>query len=93
MFINLSQKIKIRFINHLLLSVLNSRIGKNWHFEILINKKLRRYFKIPPQYYRLVVAAATENDNDSKDDNPSAVVIKDVAQAVVIHYVCLQGVS
>lgn len=41
-------------------------------------------------HYRLVVAAATENYNDSKDNNPSAVVIKDVAQAVVVHYVCLR---
>ena len=27
----------------------------------------------------LAVAAATENDNDSKDDNPGAVIVKDVA--------------
>ena len=34
-----------------------------------------------------VVAAATENDNDSKDDNPSAVIIEDVAKTVVVHKV------
>ena len=35
------------------------------------------------------MAAATENDYDRKDHNPSAVIVKDVAQAV-IHYVCLR---
>ena len=32
-----------------------------------------------------VIAAATENDNDSKDDYPCAVVVKEIAKAVVIH--------
>jgi len=32
-----------------------------------------------------VIAAATENYYYRKNDNPSAVVIEDVAQAVVIH--------
>ena len=36
-----------------------------------------------------VVAAATENNHDRKDHDPSAVIVKDVAQAV-IHYVCLR---
>ena len=39
--------------------------------------------------YALVMAAATENDHDRKDHDPSAVIVKDVAQAV-IHYVCLR---
>ena len=34
------------------------------------------------------VAAATENDNDCKDYNPSTVVVKEMAKAIVIH-VCL----
>ena len=32
-----------------------------------------------------MIAAATENDYYSEDDDPSAVIVKDVAQAVVIH--------
>ena len=35
------------------------------------------------------MAAATENDHDRKDHDPGAVIVKDVAQAV-IHYVCLR---
>ena len=38
---------------------------------------------------RLVVAATTEYYNDGEDHDPSAVIVKDVAQAV-IHYVCLR---
>ena len=38
----------------------------------------------------LVVAAATEYYNDRKNYDPGAVIIKDVAQAVVIHYVSLR---
>ena len=33
----------------------------------------------------LVVAAATENDDDGEDYNPGAVVVKEIAKAVVIH--------
>ena len=33
----------------------------------------------------LVVAAATEYDDDSEYDDPGAVVIKEIANAVVIH--------
>ena len=40
--------------------------------------------------YPISVAAATENNDDSKDDDPGAVIVKDMAQAVVIHYVCLR---
>lgn len=48
-------------------------------------KKIRGAAKGAPFCHLSVVAAATENDNDSKNDDPSAVVVKDVAQAVVIH--------
>jgi hypothetical protein len=41
----------------------------------------------------LSVIAAAKNDNDSKDDDPSAVVIKKMAEAVVIHYVFLREFS
>ena len=41
----------------------------------------------------LSVIAAAKNDNDSKDDDPSAVVIKEMAEAVVIHYVFLREFS
>ena len=30
-----------------------------------------------------MVAAATENDDDGKNDNPSAVVVKDMAKTVI----------
>ena len=33
----------------------------------------------------LVVAAATENYDNSKDDDPCAVVVEKMAQAVVVH--------
>ena len=39
-----------------------------------------------------VVAAATEYYNDSEDYNPCAVIVEDVAEAVVVHKV-LQDVS
>ena len=32
-----------------------------------------------------MIAAATKNDYYSKDDDPGAVIVKDVTQAVVIH--------
>jgi hypothetical protein len=32
-----------------------------------------------------VIAAATEDDYDSKDDDPGAVVVEKIAKAVVIH--------
>ena len=41
-----------------------------------------RKFDTPPT---LVVAAATENNDNGKDDNPGAVVVKEIAKAVVIH--------
>ena len=37
-----------------------------------------------------VIAAAAKYYNDSKNHDPCAVVVKDVAQAVVIHYVSLR---
>ena len=36
------------------------------------------------------MAAATEHNHNRKNYDPGAVIIKDVAQAVVIHYVCLR---
>ena len=33
----------------------------------------------------LVVAAATENHDNGKDDDPGAVIVKEMAEAVVIH--------
>ena len=41
-------------------------------------------------FQNLSVAAATENNDDGKDDDPGTVIVKDVTQAVVIHYVCLR---
>lgn len=35
--------------------------------------------------YGLVIAAATKDDNDGENDNPGAVVVEEVAKAVVIH--------
>ena len=35
--------------------------------------------------FRLVVAAATEYDHNSQNDDPGAVIVKEMAQAVVIH--------
>ena len=46
-----------------------------------------------PFLWLSVIAAAAKNDNDSKDDDPSAVVIKEMAEAVVIHYVFLRKYS
>ena len=37
-----------------------------------------------------MVAAATENYDDSKDDDPSAVIVKEMAKAVVIHSMFLR---
>ena len=37
-----------------------------------------------------VVAAATKNHDNGKNYDPGAVIVKDVAQAVVIHYVSLR---
>ena len=36
------------------------------------------------------VAAATENDDDREDDDPGAVIIKEMAEAVVIHSMILR---
>ena len=38
-----------------------------------------------------MVTAATENHNYRKDYDPGAVVVKDMAKTVVIHYVILQS--
>ena len=35
----------------------------------------------------MIVTAAEEQDNESDDDDPGAVVVKQVAKAVVIHKV------
>jgi hypothetical protein len=47
------------------------------------------FIKIAPQgailHIFLVVAAAAEHKNYSKDDNPGAVIVEDVAEAVVVH--------
>ena len=32
-----------------------------------------------------VVAAATENDDDSENDDPGAVIVEEIANAVVVH--------
>jgi hypothetical protein len=40
-----------------------------------------------------VVTAANKQNCDSKYDNPGTVVIKKVAQAVVIHYVSSEGIN
>ena len=40
------------------------------------------------RYFILVVAATAENYDNSKDDYPGAVVVKKMAQAVVIHKIC-----
>ena len=37
-----------------------------------------------------VVAAATENYDDSKDDDPGAVIVEKMAKAVVIHSMFLR---
>ena len=39
----------------------------------------------------LMVTAATEDYYNCKDNNPSAVIVKDMAKTVVIHYVILQS--
>ena len=38
-----------------------------------------------------MVAAATEDNNYRKNNYPGTVVVKDMAKAVVIHYVFLQS--
>ena len=38
-----------------------------------------------------VIAAATENYDDSKDDDPCAVIVEKMAEAVVVHNVFLQS--
>ena len=38
----------------------------------------------------LVVAAATENYDNSKDDDPGAVIVEEMAEAVVIHSIFLR---
>jgi len=43
-----------------------------------------------PLFFLSVIAAAAKYYNDSKNHDPCAVVVKDVAQAVVIHYVSLR---
>ena len=37
-----------------------------------------------------LVAAAAKHDYDSKDDNPGAVIVKEMAEAVVVHNVLLK---
>ena len=38
-----------------------------------------------------MVAAATENYDNSKDDDPGAVIVKEMAKAVVIHSMFLRS--
>ena len=38
----------------------------------------------------LVVAAATENNDNGKDDDPGAVIVEKIAKAVVIHSMFLR---
>ena len=40
--------------------------------------------------FLLVVAAATENYDDSENDNPGAVIVEKMAKAVVIHSMFLR---
>ena len=40
--------------------------------------------------FSLVIAAATEDYDNSKDDNPSAVIVEKMAKAVVIHSMFLR---
>ena len=40
----------------------------------------------------LVMAATAENYNYSKNDDPGAVVVKEMAQAVVVHRICSSDV-
>jgi len=39
----------------------------------------------------LVIAAAAKNNDYSKDYNPGAVIVKEMAEAVVIHSMFLRG--
>ena len=39
----------------------------------------------PSFFAVLTVAAATEENDKSNDDNPGAVIVEDVAKAVVVH--------
>lgn len=43
-----------------------------------------------PRLCILMVAAATENDDYSENYNPGAVIVKEIAKAVVIHYMFLR---
>jgi len=44
-----------------------------------------------PGIFTLVVAAAAENNDYSKNDYPGAVIVEEMAKAVVIHKVCSSG--
>ena len=39
----------------------------------------------------LVIAAATENYDNSENDDPGAVIVKEMAKAVVVHSMFLQS--
>ena len=49
-------------------------------------KRKRAVAKQQPSFFAvLTVAAATEENDKSNDDNPGAVIVEDVAKAVVVH--------
>ena len=70
---------------------LNIKQKSRVSFDSAFCRMLRTHRKL---YKKLsVVAAATEHKNDGKDDYPSAIIIEDVAEAVVVHICSLRGVS
>ena len=45
---------------------------------------------LPNCFYKSVVAAATENNDNGKDDDPGAVIVEKIAKTVVIHNMFLR---
>ncbi len=69
-----------------------------FNFKKEHKKGNRAKCSVPHYYIRFlpfisVAAAANKQNCDSKQDYPSAVVVKKVAQAVVIHYVSSEGLN
>jgi hypothetical protein len=62
---------------------------------LFANKKAASTLRcLPPPFLTarrlcLAVAAAAENDNQRQNENPGAVIVKKIAQAVVIHSILL----
>ena len=46
---------------------------------------------LPNCFYKSVVAAATENNDNGKDDDPGAVIVEKIAKTVVIHNMFLRS--